>query len=153
MNKGNRRINLPITLLLLAVFGFISAGTAFAGWWHKTPEQKVEKVIKKITGELDLSAAQEEALRKGVAEVMAQTKDLMPKGAAFHDLLIEQLQNGKIDKVRVKQEMVQRREGFEIAMNLALDRADSFLQTLNPEQRQKLVDHLQKMKDRSHCQF
>ncbi|MDT8448401.1 MAG: Spy/CpxP family protein refolding chaperone [bacterium] len=134
--------------ILLASATFLFSGIAQAGWFKKTPEERAQRMVEKVTDELDLSAEQQIQLKEYVTEVMAFAKENRPERGSMMDLAIEQVQSGKIDQSRVKEEIDTHRQRIEAIATKALERADQFLQTLTPEQRGKLVEHLQEMKER-----
>jgi len=151
--KRKLTISKVIALVSLALFTLFAANSAFAGWWHKTPEEHAAKMASKITDELDLDKKQEALLKTSVSEVMAKFKELKPKKEGLRSLIREQIQSGKIDKVQVKQTMEQHKQAMSEVMDFGLDKADAFLQSLNPEQRGKLLELADEMKGHGggHC--
>ena len=139
-----------VSLFLVVLLSLSLSATAFAGWWHKSPEERVGRFVEKMTSELSLNPEQEAALKESVAQVMAKAKEVKSSKQQLHELAKEQIQHGKIDKVRVKQAIAQHHQESEVVMNLALDHADAFLQTLSPEQRQQLLEQFEKMKNHRH---
>jgi len=148
------RVNLGVskllTLISLTLFTLFAANSAFAGWWHKTPEERATKMVEKVTQELALDQTQTTLLKTSVSEMMAKFKEAKPEKGAMHQILREQIRSGKIDKVQVKQVAGEHKQKIEALMDFGLDKADAFLQTLSPEQREKLLTFVDEMKDRGH---
>lgn len=140
-----------IGVMLFTVVSFVATGVAFAGWFNKSPEERAAKMVERLTDELKLNPEQQALLKKSVEEVTAKAKELRPDHEAMMDMAKEQILAGKIDKVRVKSEMTKHHTQMEAVMDLGLEKADAFLATLTPEQRQLLVKHLEDMKGRHGC--
>ena len=121
-----------------------------AGCYHKTPEQRAEGVVKHLVATLNLDAAQTAKLEKMKDEFLAKRPDMVKmREETFNDvkemMMSPQLDQAKLDarteKIQAKTSDMIRFISTKIA---------ELHDMLTPEQRNKLVEEMEKHAHRHH---
>ena len=132
---------LGLFVLIFGMFGFVSCQ-------RKTPQQKADYVVKKVSSRLDLNEAQELKLEKIKVKALAiharnkSTKEEMfgkVKGMILSD---------KLDEGEVKDLMSQRRQLIDEVVPEVLPDIIDFHASLNAEQKKDVVKFMDKIKKR-----
>ena len=104
-----------------------------------------------ISEVLDLDEAQENKLEEIKSEIMAQVDIMHEDKDEMHGVIKQQLLGEVIDKDVVRQLVVDHRAKMDTIIDLAIERLAEFHSALTLEQREKLVEKLEKFEKRSHC--
>ncbi|OGG94036.1 MAG: hypothetical protein A2508_05685 [Candidatus Lambdaproteobacteria bacterium RIFOXYD12_FULL_49_8] len=135
-----------ILFLVVLVVLVGAAGCAFAGWFKKKPEERAQHMVNHIAKELKFDDAQKAQLTNLAQDILSQTEPMRKERGQKLDLLIGQVRSGQIDKVVLKEELARKQAQFTQVADLGIDRLSDLYQTLSPEQRQLLVEHLEEIK-------
>ena len=142
----------PVILIVLAVLLLLIAAFAVACAKHrfqsKSPEEKAEWVVQKISGELDLDEAQEAKLNEIKTELLAKHKSFKGDKEQIWDELHTQLRSDKIDQEKVNSIFTEKEAQFSEMRAFAVTKFAEFHAVLTPEQKNTLVEKLDKMHDR-----
>lgn len=121
-----------------------------AGCYHRTPEQRAERVVRHLASTLKLDAAQTAKLEKMKEEFLARRPDIQKtRDESFRDME-EMMQSPQIDQARLnaRMEKVQAHANDEIRFLFA--RFTELHDMLTPEQRTLLVAEMEKYAKRHH---
>ena len=134
----------------VAVVGFlVLSGILLGGCIRKriicsTPEQRAEFIVNRISSTLDLSKEQVEKLNKIKDEILARIKSRPNDREAFHNELIGLVKSDKLDKNMVENFIGKREERMKELKPFLIDKLVEFHNMLTPEQRNRIVEKLDK---------
>jgi len=133
------------TRTIIAVVAVIAVGSVFfAGCRHPGHQRGAEFMMDYMAETLDLTEAQQAMANSYKDEILALVKTKQSEKKKMHDELKTQLSSDTIDTVRVKALVAEHRVGMDDVIDLIVDRVAEFHATLSPEQREKLVEKLEK---------
>ena len=98
-----------------------------------------------VTEVLDLSESQELELEKIREEILLEIKEHKSEDNPIRTLLREQLVSDKMDKEQLQQVVSMHRQQTDEIIDLTIDRLIAFHSTLSIEQKEKLVNKLEKL--------
>jgi uncharacterized membrane protein len=131
------------TIISLFCIGLI--GLLFmAGCKRVPPNEKVERLITKISTELDLDAAQKEHLTRIKDELITKAKGMHDQHEETRQEILDLLSQEALDEQRLQQLYLEKREKVDEWVSLFISRLAEFHRSLSPEQRIKLADALEK---------
>lgn len=142
----NRRV---IALLALTVL-IIGAVSVSACQRHRTVAERADRMVGKITKELDLNEQQKarlEAVKNTFLEVRAQTRK---EQDALFDEALALVQSAQLDQAKVLQLMERHQALQRQAAPAVVAKLAEFHASLTPEQRAKAVEQLRHLHDRMH---
>lgn len=132
----------------------VAAGTLLLAGCHRghcgwsTPEEKAEKVTKRLAKELDLSEPQRAKLDALKDDVLSRKADFKAIKDGFHGLMLGQLRAGSVDQALVNQDLETREAKAEEMRAFLVSKLAEFHAILEPAQREKLAARLEsRMKD------
>ena len=134
----------------VAVVGFlVLSGILFGGCIRKrimcsTPEQRAEFIVDRISSSLDLSKEQVGKLNKIKEEILARIKSRPNDREAFHNELIGLVKSDKLDRNMIENFIGKREERMKELKPFLLDKLVEFHSILTPEQRNRIVEKLDK---------
>ena len=128
--------------VLIAVLGVGSL--VFVGCRHPGHQRGAAFMMDYMAEALDLTVAQQTMANTYKDEILTMVKTKHSEKKKMHDELKTQLSSDTIDTVRVKTLIAEHRAGMDDVIDLAVDRIAEFHATLSPEQREKLVEKLEK---------
>jgi periplasmic protein CpxP/Spy len=134
----------------VAVVGFlVLSGILFGGCIRKriicsTPEQRAEFIVNRISSSLDLSKEQAEKLNKIKDEILARIKSRPNDREAFHNELIGLVKSDKLDRNMIENFIGKREERMKELKPFLIDKLVEFHNILTPEQRNRIVEKLDK---------
>lgn len=131
-----------ILFALLALTGF--AGANCRPWRHKSPEERAEWIVKRITKELDLNDAQQQTLGRIKDEFIAKHKASRPQMEAQFHALSELIRADSIDQAKLNEIRKKHKAHREAMENFLIEKATEFHKVLTPEQRARAADLVQK---------
>ena len=140
-------------IIIGVVAGVIAVGSfVFAGYARKfcNPEKRAEFIIKKITKKLDLTNKQVETVNEIKKDLLEKRNDFRAVREEIHDDLMEQVKSDSFDKDEVKNILDRKKKKMLGMRNLIIDKAEQFHGILSSEQKEKLVDLIEKFKDKRH---
>lgn len=128
----------------------VLALTALAGmnacrpWKHKSPEERAEWIVKRITKELELNDAQKQTLGRIKDEFIAKHKADRPQMEAQFNALGELVRSDSIDQAKLKELRKKHQAHRESMETFFVEKATEFHRVLTSEQRVKAADLMQK---------
>jgi len=128
-----------IAFLLISIAGF-------AGCRRHSPYQKAEFMVDYVSETLDLNESQKTHLDQIKEELLEKGIQLRADKATMHSELITQLRSEEIDQDRLKSMFTTHKVKMEELIDLAIVKLAEFHKTLSPEQREKLVAKLERVK-------
>jgi Spy/CpxP family protein refolding chaperone len=103
-----------------------------------------------LTETLDLNEEQQAKANAIRDEILAKAKAMHSDKEQVHDEIKAQLSSEEIDTARVKELVAERRARMDDMIDLVVDRIADFHRTLSPEQRDKLIEKLEKFEKWHH---
>lgn len=128
-------------LLMLVMFFGVSACRP---WKHKSPEERANWLVKRISKELDLSEGQKQVLNKIKEEFLAKHRSERPQMQENVRSLSELVRSETIDQAKLAELRKKHRAQRESMENFFVEKALEFHKILTPEQRAKAAELLQK---------
>ena len=116
----------------------------FSGCRHRGHHGGAEFMIDYMSEALDLTDAQQEQLDEIKEEFFTKAKQLHEEKKAQHDEFMALVQAESIDPVQLKALVAKHRARMDEMVDLAVDRVVAFHATLSAEQKEKLVEKIEK---------
>ena len=139
------------TITLITVVGVLGLGSAlFVGCRHHGPHKGAAFMMDYMTEALNLNEEQQAKANAYKDEILAKTAAMRSEKKQMHDEIKAQLSSEEIDTSRVKELVAEHRAGMDEVIDLLVDRIADFHRTLSPEQRDKLVEKLEKFEKWHH---
>jgi periplasmic protein CpxP/Spy len=138
------KIVLTVASVLLAVAALSLVGCSR----HGTPEERVDRVMKRITKQLDLNDQQVSKLEAVKQEVLAARSRLANEQQKLFDEVIAQVQADRLDQTKVFQLLERRQELQRQAAPPVVEKVAEFHASLTPEQKAKAVEHLRHFREK-----
>ncbi len=133
-------------LLVVSIGGLM--GCKHPGRFHCSPEKRLDKIVKKMTSELELDETQQVALADIKSTLLEKRAEMKEEHAAFADDLIEKIANNTLDTQELMTAIKEKHERKHQEMEEVIDQGVDFIKGLSDEQRQKLSDKLKSMKEK-----
>jgi len=127
---------------------------SYVGCGYRTPEKRADRIVKKITKDLDLNEAQQEKLESTKIEFLAKGLEMRKAHRSMRKELKEQLSGDKIDPMALQKIYADHKLKMDELVSLFTVRLAEFHSTLSPEQKTKFVaklDSLEKKHRRWGC--
>ncbi len=128
---------------IIALFS-LAGMNACRPWKHKSPEERAEWMVKRISKELDLNDTQKQALNRIKDEFIAKHKADRPQMEAQFAALSDLVRSDTIDQAKLKDLRKKHQAHRESMENFFVEKAIEFHKVLTPEQRVKAADLMQK---------
>jgi Spy/CpxP family protein refolding chaperone len=142
------------TLTIIALIAVLGLGSAFfVGCRHPGHQRGAAFMMDYMAEALDLTEAQQAMANSYKDEILAKVKAKQWEKKKMHDELKVQLNSDAINTVRVKALVAEHRAGMDDVIDLVVDRVAEFHATLSPEQREKLVNKLEKFEKRHQSEW
>ena len=116
----------------------------FAGCRQRGHHKGAEFMIDYMSEALDLTDAQQAQLEDIKDEMFAKAKELHDQKKAQHEEFMTLVQAEAIDPVQLKSMIAGHRAKMDEVVELAVDRVVAFHATLSAEQKEKLVEKIEK---------
>jgi Spy/CpxP family protein refolding chaperone len=126
-------------VLLAALSAFIVAGC-----YHPTPEQRAEHIVNKIAKELKLNDAQKAKLEKIKDEFLARRPEMIKAREETLRTANELMRSDVIDKAKLDALVEKNKADADGMITFIAAKFTEIHDMLTPEQRRKLVDHMEK---------
>ena len=117
---------------------------------HKNPEQKAEKVVKRVSKKLELNDKQKEKLDKVKVKMLAIMKDRHSTKEDFHTDVKKLLTQDKVSEVEIKSLLDRKRNHIDQILPEVLPELIDFHASLEPNQKEKLAQFVEKFTKRRH---
>ena len=115
---------------------------------HKNPEQKAEKVVKRVSKKLELNDKQKEKLDKVKVKMLAIMKDRHSTKEDFHKDVKKLLTQDKVSEVEIKSLLDRKRNHIDQILPEVLPELIDFHASLEPTQKEKLAQFVEKFTKR-----
>lgn len=112
--------------------------------WNSSPEQKADRIAKKIAGELDLRPEQKTKLDKIKADILARKADFSAVHAGFRDLMLGQIRAATVDRAKLNQGLEDREAKMKDLRGFLVGEFAEFHDMLDSAQREKLASKLER---------
>ncbi len=146
-----------LTVLTIAAFALVMTmltGCRHQGQGNVAPEKIAERIIGKISSELDLNEGQKQYLDKVKQELLAKASEMKENHQAMRKEILAQLRQDTIDQEKLKQLTAAHRAEADSVISLLITRLAEFHSMLTPEQKEKLVKHIEDIEAKgSDCLF
>ena len=116
----------------------------FAGCRQRGHHKGAEFMLDYISEALDLTADQQTQLEEIREELFAKAKELHDQKKDQHEQFMALVQAEEIDPVQLKAMIAEQRAKMDEVVELAVDRVVAFHATLSAEQKEKLVEKIEK---------
>lgn len=135
-----------IIVLLTSLLALLVAGCCY----HRTPEQKAERVVQHLVSTLKLDAAQTAKLEKMKGEFLARRPDMVKmREDSFKDVK-EMILSPQIDQARLSARTEKIQAHADDMIRFVSARFVEFHDMLTSEQRSKLAEEMEKHAQRVH---
>lgn len=126
----------------------ISGALVLTGCYSDTPEERVDRATDYVADELELNETQTEQFRSSATRLMDEGSELKDLRFALLDEVIYQLQQDQVDQARLGQSLAQAKEGVNTMLDMVNTEFVALHTSLDSEQRQMAIEHLEKMKSK-----
>lgn len=123
----------------------VSSLLIFSGCKHSNRKSHHDFALDYIEDVLDLTNAQKASLEQYEKEIMEIAAPLKKEKVALHALAKQQLSSDEIDVEKVKAAMAEHQKKIAIVIDLTIEKLAAFHKELTPEQRNKLIEKLDKL--------
>lgn len=123
----------------------VSSLLIFSGCKHSNRKSHHDFALDYIEDVLDLTNAQKASLEQYEKEIMEIAAPLKNEKVALHALAKQQLSSDEIDVEKVKAAMAEHQKKIAIVIDLTIEKLAAFHKELTPEQRNKLIEKLDKL--------
>ncbi len=141
--QGKKHVILTVTLTALLAF-------LVTGCCHRTPEQRAEHMVQHLISTLKLDAAQSAQLEKMKEEFLAKRSDMVKMRQETMNDLKEMMMSPQLDQARLKTRTEKIQTHTSDLIQFISAKFAEFHDMLNPEQRSKLVEEMEKHAQRAH---
>ncbi len=118
--------------------------------YHRTPEQRAERVVRHLVTTLNLDAVQTTKLEKIKEEFLARRPDMVKmRSESFTDIK-EMMKSPQVDQARLNARMEKIQAQMNDLVQFVSAKFVELHDMLTPEQRSKLVEEMEKHAQRAH---
>ncbi|GAB4431357.1 MAG: hypothetical protein OHK0011_14200 [Turneriella sp.] len=137
--KSHKHKSLFFVLTLISLAGM----NACRPWKHKSPEERAEWMVKRISKELDLNDAQKQTLNRIKDEFIAKHKADRPHMEAQFAALSDLVRADTIDQAKLRDLRKKHQTHRESMENFFVEKAIEFHKVLTSKQRAKAAELMQ----------
>jgi periplasmic protein CpxP/Spy len=134
----------------IGVSVLLLTGATLSACQHKTPEQRADWMVKKVTRELDLNDAQKAKLEDVKAEMLAARGQMESQHEMMYNEALAQLPSERLDQAKLLQLFEQHQAKMTQLAPAVLAKLAEFHASLTPEQKAKAAEELKEFHDRHH---
>lgn len=145
-------IIIGVSVLSVVLIGLAVAGSPTGDAWHRTPEERVEYVITKISNKLALDETQKEALDRMASETVAELQMARKKRELFKSDFMEILRKEQVSSEELRTLFDRKKPAIDDWMHMASEHIAEFHSLLSPEQRNLLIAEIESHHSRR-CRF
>jgi Spy/CpxP family protein refolding chaperone len=117
--------------------------------WSASPEEKADRITKRVAKELDLTAEQKTKLDKIKTDILARKAEFTAVHAGLRETLLGQIRAPSVDQARLNQGLEDREAKMKELRGFMVAEFAEFHAMLDSTQREKLASKLERL-DR-HC--
>ena len=112
--------------------------------WNSSPEQKADRIVKKIAGELDLRPEQRTKLEKIKTDILARKADFSAVHAGFREVALGQIRADTVDQAKLNKGLEDREAKMKELRGFLVGEFAEFHDILDSAQREKLASKLER---------
>jgi Spy/CpxP family protein refolding chaperone len=112
--------------------------------WRSTPEEKADRIVKRVAKELDLRPEQKVKLDKIKADILARKAEFRAVHAGLRDLAMGEMRAAQVDQAKLNQGLEDREAKMKELRTFMVGEFAEFHDMLDPAQREKLVSKLER---------
>jgi periplasmic protein CpxP/Spy len=146
-------MSLPRFMRFVIPMAAVTAGMLLFAGCHRdhcrrggTPEEKAEKITKRIAKELKLTQDQKGKLEKIKGDILARKADFQAMHGGLRDLALGQIRSESVDQDALNRNLEDREAKMKELRSFMVAEFAEFHAMLDPAQREKLAGHLER-----HC--
>ena len=139
-----------IGLIAIIVIGLFVAGCSKHRFYNKSPEEKAEWAVAKISSELDLDDGQKAKLDEIKAEVLAKHQNFAGMKTELWDEMHKQVTTDTIDEQKLNDLFAGKETQFSEMRTFMVSKFAEFHAVLTAEQRITLAEKMTKTHERWH---
>jgi Spy/CpxP family protein refolding chaperone len=113
--------------------------------WNASPEEKADRITKRIAKELDLRPEQKTKLDKIKADILTRKADFQSIHAGLREMALGQIRAGSVDLGKVNQSLDEREAKIKELRTFMVAEFVEFHDMLDSTQREKLASKLEKL--------
>lgn len=117
--------------------------------WNASPEEKADRITKRIAKELDLRPEQKTKLDKIKTDILARKADFKGVHAGLREMALGQIRASTVDVAKVNQSLDEREAKIKELRTFMVAEFVEFHDMLDSTQREKLASKLEKLE--RHC--
>ncbi|MBX9768343.1 MAG: Spy/CpxP family protein refolding chaperone [Bdellovibrionales bacterium] len=136
-----KRRGLKVAAMAVALIG---AGSLVA--CHRSPEDRVEHISKRIASKLDFNDQQKALLSDITNEIKNDLREMKTYRESRFNEVEELLNATTLDKARIKARIKEQQEFREAKVDKYLDKVAALHATLSAEQKKEMLEKIQKLK-------
>lgn len=125
------------------------AALVLSACYHRTPEQRADHLVKRMTAELSLNDAQKVQLEKIKNEFLARRSETKLREETVKEAN-ELMRSAEIDKNRLNALVEKSQAQANDMINFVTAKFTEIHDMLTPEQREKLVKHIEEHMQKKH---
>ncbi|HKP94218.1 MAG TPA: Spy/CpxP family protein refolding chaperone [Fibrobacteria bacterium] len=114
--------------------------------WNASPEEKADRIAKRVAKELDLRPEQKTKLDKIKADILARKADFQAVHAGFREVALGQIRAATVDQAKLNQSLEEREAKIKELRSFMVAEFAEFHAILDSAQREKLASKLER-----HC--
>lgn len=133
----------PAILAVTAGALFLAGCNRHCGWHSKSPEEKAEKVTKRIASELDLNEAQRAKLDAIKDDILAHKADFGSLREGFRGEMLGQIRAESVDAAKLNGDLEQREAKAKELRAFMVAKFAEFHAILEPAQRERLASRIE----------
>ena len=128
----------------------LTTGLAACGWHSKTPEERADYMVEKVTSKLDLTDNQVVELEKLKKELLAVRQEFVSHKEETRKAVDELLDQPVLDQQRLLSLFRQHTDAVNEKAPAVVSSVAGFYDSLTPEQQAVLREKIEKHRERSH---
>lgn len=141
-------------MTIIGLIAVVTLGSGLlAGCHHRGPHKGADFMMDYLTEALDLNEDQQAMAEGFKDEVMVKVKAMQSDKKEFFQEIKNQLSSETMDTGRIKALVAEHKTRMNEVTDLVVDRVAELHATLSQEQRDKLVDKLEKFEGRRQCKW
>jgi Spy/CpxP family protein refolding chaperone len=135
---------------IIAIVMAALAALVLSACYHRTPEQRAEYLVKRMSAELSLSDGQQAQLEKIKNEFLARRAEMPKLREETVKEANELMRSAEIDKTRLNALTEKNQTQANDMIRFVTDKFTEIHDMLTPEQREKLVKHIEEHMHNEH---
>jgi Spy/CpxP family protein refolding chaperone len=115
-----------------------------------SPEKNAERIVKKISRELDLNDQQKQKLDNIKDDILVKRNEFKGTREQIFNQILNQVESNKVDQEALKNMLESNEAKMKDMHGFLIEKFAEFHSILTPDQRTKLADKMKTMHDRIH---